>query len=319
MTRLVRLLELVGLVAVSLLKVNGEQMVLSNDNHAREKKVVTADRQSSRVVFGGPSCPTDIPYSCRKGAEHQVDSCCYEATGGLFLLTQLWQYDDSSPYLRYGRKREENRGPKDAFTVHGLWGDRCDGSYDQFCNPQLAVKGVTEVLEQAGLNDGSLPVSGEELLKEMRKWWPSTKGSVDEFWSHEYNKHGLCMSTLLPQCFQDGKAAGGSHIASQELSVYNYFRVAMNLFKRYDTFAVLRKHGIVPSCTRTYKLQEIKAALRNVFGVDVEVRCDNKHAISEVWYFHILKGSVLGEQFLLLDSASASNCPSSGIRWYPKP
>jgi hypothetical protein len=34
------------------------------------------------------------------------------------------------------------------------------------------------------------------------QYWLNNNGTNEEFWEHEYNKHGICISTLEPQCFK---------------------------------------------------------------------------------------------------------------------
>ena len=62
---------------------------------------------STTVLAGTPaSCP-NTPLSC-KNTTAIADTCCFNAPGGLLLLTQFW---DTNPPT----------GPDDSWTVHGLW------------------------------------------------------------------------------------------------------------------------------------------------------------------------------------------------------
>lgn len=61
-------------------------------------------------------CPTNTPLSC--GSATATDTCCTNVPGGLLLQTQFWDYSPST-------------GPTDSWTVHGLWPDNCDGTYQQ--------------------------------------------------------------------------------------------------------------------------------------------------------------------------------------------
>lgn len=45
-----------------------------------------------------------------------VNTCCSEYPGGLVLQTQFWGTGLGA-------------GPKDSWTIHGLWPDFCDGIY----------------------------------------------------------------------------------------------------------------------------------------------------------------------------------------------
>ena len=67
----------------------------------------------------------------------------------------------------------------ETWSVHGLWPERTDGSYPQFCdgNPKKF--------------DPDLIV---DIQKALESSWPNlfpTKKATD-FWKHEYEKHGTC-------------------------------------------------------------------------------------------------------------------------------
>lgn len=72
---------------------------------------------AAQTVFDN-SCPSNSPISCSSSNEA---SCCFESPGGILLQTQFWDYSPAT-------------GPDDLFTLHGLWPDNCDGTYEQFCD-----------------------------------------------------------------------------------------------------------------------------------------------------------------------------------------
>lgn len=86
-------------------------------------------------------------------------------------------------------------GPADSFTGHGTWPDRCDGTYDSYCDPSTAVSyepgTVVKLLQDNGRT---------ELLNYMNQMWLGNNGNED-LWAHEQAKHGTCISTLKPSCF----------------------------------------------------------------------------------------------------------------------
>ena len=61
-------------------------------------------------------------------------------------------------------------------NIHGLWPSLKTGKSLKTC-----TSGVQIVEENS------------KLFSDMKRYWPSFKGSNVDFWSHEYNKHGYCM------------------------------------------------------------------------------------------------------------------------------
>ena len=84
--------------------------------------------------------------------------------------------DGSSCYRRMAM------APKLANTIHGLW----PGYYGErpipYCNDGIPV---------------DVEDDGSALFIEMRKYWPSLKGPNENFWNHEFNKHGYCYTQKI--------------------------------------------------------------------------------------------------------------------------
>lgn len=55
----------------------------------------------------------------------------------------------------------------------GLWPDRCDGSFDQFCAPARESTNITQVL---------LLNKETEILKYMQKFWKDNTGKDEVRW-----------------------------------------------------------------------------------------------------------------------------------------
>lgn len=237
------------------------------------------------------SCPIDTPLSCSNSTPVE-NSCCFESPGGIMLQTQFWDY---YPPI----------GPNDTFTLHGLWPDNCDGTYEQFCDDSLnLLKGDIKRILVDEFHD-------EALYAKMENIWKNFNGDDESLWVHEFNKHATCMRTIWPKCY--GKAF------QKDLNTYDFFRVSMLLYEKYPTFDFLAEKGIVPSNDQTYTKAEIAEALRSNFGGhDVYFKCNRYHALQEVWYFHYLQGSVKNEQFVQIPSMMSSSCPETGIKFLPK-
>ncbi|AGO11403.1 AaceriACR156Wp [[Ashbya] aceris (nom. inval.)] len=257
------------------------------------------------ALYNFPSCSSSIPSTCRNETPI-ADACCFEYPGGLILHSQFWN--------TRGKKRSyapDYYGPDDAFTVHGLWNDHCDGTWDQFCRTGSSINSVANVLTKDTLNSPDMPLKGKDLLQQMRVYWKGNKGD-ENLWLHEYNKHGLCLNTLRPECYQ----RWGSTASPEDQAVYDYFRITMNLHMEIDAYSVLSGQGITPSCDTQYDAVRIENALAIGFGKRVQLQCNNRR-LSGVTYFYLLKGGILSENFQPTDPIQHSTC-SGKIWWLPK-
>lgn len=147
-------------------------------------------------------------------------------------------------------------GPADSWTVHGLWPDNCDGSYDAYCDPSREYQDTKTILQN------NAPPS---LLKYMNEYWKDYKGDDNSFWNHEWNKHGTCISTLNTTCY------GRKYDQYEE--VVDYFEQTVKLFKKLPTYDWLAAEGIVPTTNQTYTLDQLQAAARKHFGYEVRFGC----------------------------------------------
>jgi ribonuclease T2 len=120
--------------------------------------------------------------------------------------------------------------------------DACDGTYSQFCDPSRETYNISCIISSYGDND---------LLNYMNTYWLDQKGDNENFWEHEWNKHGrrktshhlltihhdtdrkistgTCYSTLNPSCFPN---------YTQQEEVVAFFQQAVNQFKAIDTYSV---------------------------------------------------------------------------------
>ncbi|KAL1957430.1 hypothetical protein VTO42DRAFT_5998 [Malbranchea cinnamomea] len=230
-------------------------------------------------------CPADVEPSC--SISKPEDTCCVNHPGGLILVTEFWDTDPAT-------------GPDDSWTLHGLWPDNCDGSYEQYCDPSREYENITAILESHDQG---------ELLDYMNTFWKDYQGDDDSFWAHEWNKHGTCMSTLEVDCYLE--------YTPQE-EVKDYFAKAVELHKSLNTYQTLADAGIVPDSFKTYTLAEIQAAISEKHGYEITLNCRNGE-LNEAWYFYNIKGSVQTGEYIPTEPAgSPSTCPKEGIRYLPK-
>ncbi|KAK7229799.1 hypothetical protein V2G26_001969 [Clonostachys chloroleuca] len=236
------------------------------------------------AIADSVSCPSNSPLSCSSSSS--TDTCCYNTPGGQLLLTQFW---DTNP----------STGPSNSWTVHGLWPDKCDGTYEEYCDSSREVSNVTAILKS----------NSPSTLSYMQTYWKDYQGNDESFWEHEFNKHGTCVSSLEPKCYN-------SYQPQEE--VVDYFERAVQEFKNIPTYDWLSAAGIVPSTTKTYTLAQIQSALSSKHGQNVVIRCSSG-ALNELWYHFNVKGSVQTGTFVpAAPVGSGSTCSSTGIKYLPK-
>lgn len=236
------------------------------------------------------TCPLPLPTSCHvsPGGGKPVDSCCTNTPGGQILLTQFW---DSHPAT----------GPSDSWTIHGLWPDNCDGSYEASCDPEREYRNITQILRQGG---------GHEALEFMGKYWKDQHGRDETFWEHEWSKHGTCISTLEPRC------AGSSYQPQSE--VVTFFNRTVDLFKSLPTYEWLKFADIIPSTTTTYGLDQLQEVSRRHTGHEAVWNCRG-HMLNEVWWHFNTIGTVADGKFVHAGPVGPrSTCPHQGIQYLPK-
>ncbi|KAL6872694.1 ribonuclease T2 [Trichoderma novae-zelandiae] len=238
----------------------------------------------SSVVANPGSCL--MPLSCHNTTAIS-DTCRSVYPGGQLLLTQFW---DTNP----------STGPNNSWTVHGLWPDNCDGTYEQNCDKSRAYTNITAILKE----------SDPCTLDFMEEYWKDYQGDDESFWEHEFGKHGTCISTLEPRCYPD-------YEPTQE--VVDYFRRATTLFQTLPSYDWLATAGIFPSTTLTYTLATIQYALTAHHGQNVIINCNRNSELNELWYHYNVRGLVQSGKFIPVEPVGApSTCPKSGIKYLPK-
>ncbi|KAI8318288.1 ribonuclease T2 [Martensiomyces pterosporus] len=198
------------------------------------------------------NCPSGI-VTCSVAAS-KVNSCC-ASTNGIVVLVQQWS---------------KGLGPQTEYTLHGLWPNTCSGSQTgtNGCDPARLDYNVSSIIQSAS----------SSLYNQLNTYWSSYKGDNNWFWSHEWSKHGTCVTTLDPKCYTNYKK-------NQE--VIEYFTTVLALRSKYSYYAALAKHGIVPAAGKTYTAGQFKAAIKAELGVDVALKC-NGGTLSEIWaYFNV--------------------------------
>lgn len=101
--------------------------------------------------------------------------------------------------------------------------DNCDGTYEANCDPAREYTNIRQIISDAGATD---------LLSYMNTYWKDYQGNDESFWSHEWGKHGTCISTLETSCYTN-------YVAKEE--VVAYFQKAVDLFKTLPSYQVRQR------------------------------------------------------------------------------
>ncbi|ORX73003.1 ribonuclease T2 [Linderina pennispora] len=178
-----------------------------------------------------------------------MDSCCVP-TNGLLVLVQQWY---------------NGLGPADQYTLHGLWPDTCTGGLtpSSGCDASRVYSNVGTIIQNYN----------PTLYNQMSMYWPSYTGDNNSFWSHEWSKHGTCVTTLDPSCYTS---------YTQYQDVNDYFAQVLGLRSKYDYYTALKNRGIVPTTGKTFTAAAFKAAIKAELGIDVVLKCSSG-TLSEIW------------------------------------
>ncbi|OLY82654.1 Ribonuclease Rh [Smittium mucronatum] len=195
-------------------------------------------------------CPITAPACSLQGS---ANTCCV-AKDGWIVYAETWV-----PSVT----------PSNKFTIHGLWPDRCNGTWsDSGCDASRNYTSTGDIVK----------ARNPDLFNLMNKIWQSSSGPNSDFWDHEWNKHGTCLTTIDPQCFVNYQKYD---------ELIKYFEIVTAQHAKYDFYKALADEGIVPGAN--YTRSSMEAALNKNAGIRSLVRCDKTGTFTEVWaYFDIL-------------------------------
>jgi ribonuclease T2 len=123
-------------------------------------------------------------------------------TGDLYVFAYSWQPEFCHDKTGYYGCDHPDALWNEIFTVHGLWPQYQAGGYPSYCTNEAFD---TNVPQEVG-------------WETMTTYWPDvqypeTDSNYDDFWVHEWDKHGTCSG----------------------LSQYDYFNYAVQLIQSFGT------------------------------------------------------------------------------------
>ncbi|KAG0082496.1 ribonuclease T2-like [Podila epicladia] len=129
-------------------------------------------------------------------------------------------------------------------------------------------------------------------------------GNNNCFWSHEWNKHGTCISNLDPSCTSNPVKGKDK---------YSYFSKGLELRAKFDLFKALAAKMIFPSQSKRFWTEDVRDAIKAEFDVDPGLYCKNG-TLHEVWLYFKVKNRdhpVSSSPLSLFGPLCNSGCPSS--------
>ncbi|XP_071079348.1 ribonuclease Oy-like [Haliotis cracherodii] len=219
-----------------------------------------------------------------------------ESAFDFFAFSQQW-----APSVCIDASSEHKCGiPEEVtgWTVHGLWPNSRSGKEPSDCN-------------------SSWPFDFDKIKSletNLTAQWPNlfTDTAKNDFWSHEWDKHGTC-ATSLPATDNE----------------FNYFSAALQLNKKLNLQQVLKMFDVIPSNSTGYKVTEVSGLLKKYFGSTPVMRCSYQKATKRQFFMEI--EICVDKSFKLMDCDSkllsaqanltqAEECRSSELTYlYPLP
>eukprot|EP00117_Sycon_ciliatum_P022641 scpid86036/ scgid19476/ Ribonuclease Oy len=128
----------------------------------------------------------------------------------------------------------------DGFTIHGSWPTKDGSEGPNYCNDSWPFS----------------PAPIQDLVSDLDVFWPSFYGPNAEFWSHEWDKHGVCAAQL--------PALNSEH---------KFFDFVLELRKKHDFKQYFADGGVLPSQDRTYSFTNMTKTVQNAIGVAPFLSC----------------------------------------------
>ena len=194
-----------------------------------------------------------------------------------YVLTFLWNPTTCKEKGKECYKKVKER-ELNILMMHGLWPSYNNGRIPQWCN----------INEDIPIKD--FP---EELKKNMTNYWIGTYTTNEDFWTHEYNRHGYCYNQRSNKSVTDY-----SFYFQKAIDLYNYYNVKNLLNELFP--------GIFPGDKKLNKTY-IDEKLDQMFGRGTYALTCIKY--EDKYYLNEMRLKLDLEFNLTSKGRTTSNCP----------
>lgn len=166
--------------------------------------------------------------------------------------------------------------PTSYFSVHGLWPTYKKGHWPSDC----CSSGKLEFDRKHHCSSRKFKIPSSDLSHMNRYWKSFSCKRNEQFWKHEWDKHGTCST----------------------LSARSYFESTLSLRRQIHLLRALEEAGIYPN-GRDYKLTNIEDAITHGLRVRPRVKCNrNREGKSQLFEVYVC---------VKLDASTLMDCPTS--------
>ncbi|KAJ3011925.1 ribonuclease T2-like [Thoreauomyces humboldtii] len=250
----------------------------------------------------GSTCPTSAVGCTLNPATNQSYASCCLPDQGLLVFSQNWTTGYCTNPNNTCADSILHALPKKEWTMHGLWPDYCNGTYN------TSPLGCDPVRRDVNVLDTLAAVAPKSWIDKLKSVWMGADGDYNWFWSHEWNKHGTCLSTLNPTCFKN---------PSPQQDKIAFIDASLALRERFSLYDIFAKHDIVPSPTKNYTIAQFQAALVAETGFQGALQCQKvagKAYLSELWMYLVARPGLKFDNHAPV--LPYSSCPVNGTILY---
>jgi ribonuclease T2 len=249
-----------------------------NSKKKRYRIKIDGIKKSARWVSG--SCGTLLA-SCSSNAKRTVATTkSLHATGtpGQYLLALSWQptFCESRPNKKECRSQTDNRYDASHLSLHGLWPQPRANAY---CGVSANDKGIDRHKRWHLLAPVKL---SQDTINKLAFVMPGYQSKLHR---HEWLKHGTCYGT----------------------NADTYYQHAIELTRQVNHSAVGQLFA--KNLGKRITLKQVRSSFDTAFGKGtgrkVDLRCDRKGRISELWIN--LKGQTIHKKAADLDISTLLN------------